>query len=740
MTLRAGRVSRALAALLLASVSAGAMTAACGGGGAAPGPAAAGAAPSDPRAARREALIARVLTSPDDVAAWLELSAEEDRAGRPSAALDALEQAALHRAPLGRDLGEADRQRQARLLAARGRVRLGRGAASALADLERAKEGGAAVTAEELLAAEVAAALAEARHSDKARRSQGLRRLAALAGRGGEAAIARGEAEKADVAARVRWASWLWRRGAKRAAYDRLSALQQQHLAPEKAARFDDETVALWAEVWAWWSPSWRGASSGPPKEWRRGERRCALVALPQAQELQCSPQDVLTGGARSSLAERDVLRLPIDRLQPLRPGSDHRNALVLMIVRGFLEGLLDDAPRQLQRHLDVPYAATSSDAARPSLAVRALLLRLAGDPDAAEALRRADAAPPATTAERLLLAYEHLVRGEAAPAQELLSAIEAGEAGAPAVLRLRAVASALSGPLAGPLSGPLAAPGPALAEVADAAAVRAALTAADPASAGAPRLLEIAASYRRDVAVARRKAADFVAQSDDAAAAHAQLGALYLLLDDPASARAAWRAAVDRSAEPAFLQGLAVACAAAKDPDAALLFMTSAAAASGDPTPVLLDVAEELLRAGSATHALEAAKSALALAPLPLYGDALDVALRAARALDRRADVAALRTLGAATEAAPSLGDASSASSVERALDANSPDLPDLLWLATRWQPRAVSLRAQLLARLPLGDPRRAVLVDELAALAGDPDRPRRAAAVAALRALPAR
>lgn len=741
---RAGRHRRSLAALLLAGA------AACGGARPAPSSSRDAAAAAD----RREALLARVLVAPDDVAAWLELAAEEDRAGRPSAALDALEQARLRRAPLGPDLDERDRQREGRLLAARGRARLLRGAASALADLQKAEAAGAPVDDSELLAAEVAAALAEARHSDARRRAAGLSRLRQLGERGGSAAIARGALATASAAERTAWAAWLWERGAKRAAHDVLAALGAPSGAGQPPA-LGDAAAELWAEASAWWRPSWRRLAPIPAVP-RSAARRCAVVPLMDpagAAPFACAPSQVVSAGARSTAEERDVLALPLEGAGPRPWPTADSDALVIMLVRGYLEGQLDDPAPALLRLIDLrkdlrqdlrqDLRPTAGGAEAAHQAGRALLLRLAGDAAAAEAaLRQADAAPPATTSERLVLAYEHLVRRDVAGALPLLPS--AGEeAAAPAVLRLRAVADALS---AAPPGGEVSAARVDLPAVADRAAVRAALAATawlDPSASGAELaergdlLLAIAARYRGDVAVARRRAADFVATSADAAAAWAQLGALYLLLDDPASARAAWQAAAERSAEPGFVQGLALAAAAAKDPDAALVFMTSAAAASGDPAVVLLDVAEELLRAGSPVPALQAAHSAIELAPRERYAAALDVAVRAARALDRREELAALGQLGAATAAPPSAFDPSSAAAMALASAAEVPRLEELLWIATRWNPRSAALRGQLLARLPGRDARRAVLIEELAALAGDAERPRRAAAVAALRAL---
>src|SRR5439155_17018970 len=88
--------------------------------------------------------------------------------------------------------------------------------------------------------------------------------------------------------------------------------------------------------------------------------------------------------------------------------------------------------------------------------------------------------------------------------------------------------------------------------------------------------LYRVALAFARDPAVADRHALDLVAASIDDAAAHAALGALFDALGDPARARTHWHAAVDASAEPAFVRGLAEATARAGDGAAALVFATT--------------------------------------------------------------------------------------------------------------------------------------------------------------------
>jgi hypothetical protein len=56
-------------------------------------------------------------------------------------------------------------------------------------------------------------------------------------------------------------------------------------------------------------------------------------------------------------------------------------------------------------------------------------------------------------------------------------------------------------------------------------------------------------------------------------------------------------------------------------------------------------------------------------------------------------------------------------------------------LWVVSRAQPRDVDLRVALLEALDPDDPRRATVIAELVALAGDPDPDRAFSAVTALR-----
>jgi hypothetical protein len=80
--------------------------------------------------------------------------------------------------------------------------------------------------------------------------------------------------------------------------------------------------------------------------------------------------------------------------------------------------------------------------------------------------------------------------------------------------------------------------------------------------------------------------------------------------------------------------------------------------------------------------------------------------------------------------------GDATSARAALAAYrrDANGVAV-ERLWVASRWNARQVATRAALLAALARDDPRRGVVVGELAELAADRDPDVRRAAIAALR-----
>jgi tetratricopeptide (TPR) repeat protein len=247
-----------------------------------------------------------------------------------------------------------------------------------------------------------------------------------------------------------------------------------------------------------------------------------------------------------------------------------------------------------------------------------------------------------------------------------------------------------------------------------------------------------LADAYRHDPVIAERIGRDVVAAAVDPAPAHAALGAIYDALGDPARARAAWQAAVDSSPEPELQRGLAEAIARAKDPDAAMVAAVAAAAASGDPAVVWVSVARSLEYTGEHVHALDAARSALGLGSGRTLLAAYDVAIEASRSLGRQRQIDEL--LAARARIAPAVPERPSDPTDAAAALSEHRQKPTAgtaarLWVAARWNPRDVAVRAALLAAIGADDPRRAVIVGELVGLASDRDPDVGRDAVAALR-----
>ncbi|HWU90739.1 MAG TPA: hypothetical protein VN253_25910, partial [Kofleriaceae bacterium] len=141
----------------------------------------------------------------------------------------------------------------------------------------------------------------------------------------------------------------------------------------------------------------------------------------------------------------------------------------------------------------------------------------------------------------------------------------------------------------------------------------------------------------------------------------------------------------------------------------------------------------------GAHVHALEAARGAIELAGRDAVAAALDVAISASLALGRTAQAASLsarRATVAPPPAAPRDGDPTDAASALAAHRAHpSAATAARLWIASRWNPRSVALRAALRAALAADDPRLRILEDELVSLAADPAADLARVAVAALR-----
>lgn len=233
--------------------------------------------------ARRE-LIARVLADPRDVAARLAL-AELDERDRPAAALAQLEAVDHLGGPLGTRWRANDRARLGRLLLARGRARAGRGAATALADLERARALGAAPAAAELAGARLAVAIAALRHVDAGERARGralVRELGAAPTEPG----ALGD--------------WLWTIGARRESYEQLAAWHATTHAPR-----DERLQAAYLRALAWWSPI---DAPSPPADELVGAGRCWFAppgCAPAVEPAAGVRVDLVVGDARARAAAR---------------------------------------------------------------------------------------------------------------------------------------------------------------------------------------------------------------------------------------------------------------------------------------------------------------------------------------------------------------------------------------------------------------------------------------------------
>lgn len=619
----------------------------------------------------RRTLELRTIARPADVAARLALAALEEAQQRPSAALVQLEAVLAVGGPLGTRWRAEDRARFARLLAARGATRLARGAPSALADLTRARDFGAPVPDASLVAARRARAVIALRHVDAGVRA---------------AARAALFPASATPAARGERGAWAWSVGARRAAWEDLDAWHAATAAPRAPA-----LQAAWLAARAWWLPD---DAPSPAADDLVGAFRCRHAPAT------CDPWVVADAGDPDEVAA--LLAAPAART------TDPGEALAWTALT--LSASL---------HADAPWGAALS--ARVALAALPLAQFPAATRTAIAQLSGragASAAPPAIGAA-------------------ITAALGTGEL--PAPTRLVAAAArilddqpdarvvAALGPLADTRDGrallaiarsrePAAPPSAALDPT---TALADHVAAQVPGGPPAAALVELARGYARDPAIADRLALDAIARAPDAAVAHAALATLYDALGDPARSRAAWEAAVAASRDPAWVTALAIAIARAGDPDAALVIATEAAAADGDPAAVWLAVGRALHAARTDQHALEAARSAIDLGAGATRAAALELAAAASTALGRRDQAAALVARRAATTPARAAAHPDDPTDPAAARAAGT---PDRLWTASRWNRRDVALRAALLDALPAGDPRRAAVTAELAALATDP------------------
>jgi hypothetical protein len=242
----------------------------------------------------RRALRSRILAHPRDVQARLALADLDDRTGYFTEAIEHLETVEHLGGPLGVRWHARDRERLARLLLARARVRLSRGAVSALADLKRAQSFGATPSADELVSAKVAVALADLRQVDDALRARGRKQLAALAHDakpGTDEAAWAGARDNASPVEHGAFGAWLWSIGARRESYEQLTRWHDATKSPR-----DEALQAAYLRAVAWWSPFWLGEVPPPPAEDLVGPERCwfpgADCTPPPIEELALPPLD----------------------------------------------------------------------------------------------------------------------------------------------------------------------------------------------------------------------------------------------------------------------------------------------------------------------------------------------------------------------------------------------------------------------------------------------------------------
>ena len=638
----------------------------------------------------RAELEIRVLDDPRDVQARLALARLADEAKRPSQAIEQLEAVLRLGGPIGTRWHAEDRVRMARLLATRGRVRLARGAASALDDLQRARGFGAVVAADELDRATAAIALARLRHVDARERARGQLALAGLAGAPFADPSWVGAKPAPVPRDRGLFGIWLWERGARRAAWEALDAWRAT--TSVKGGPIHD----AYLRAFAWWHP----LDAAPPAAVDRiGPERCRFAGA------DCDPTAAVAGTPGERAA---ILAAPLPATRTTDP----------VAAAAWLALTLPQALRG-----EVSWgAAIAARVELPAIDVADL------PPYAREAFARLTGRGAAGLADGELAELRPAERLVVAAGRVLDGASEAHVRAA-----LGELASTVEGTALIAMVAPTSAPAPRLPyETAAAAYV-------DARGEVLATLEPVIEAYRRDPAIADRLALALVAQADDAAAANGALGALFEALADPARARTAWEAAVALSPEPTFVRGLARAAARAGDPDAALIHGTTAAAAAGDPATVWLELARALDGVRAHVHALEAARSAIDLAGPDTLGAALDIAIAASTALGRTEQATALQARRARLAPVGTGRDAADPTDAVTPLAAartsSTASAIARLWVASRWNPRDVAIRAALLDAIAVSDPRRRVLVSELVALAGDLDPEVGRMAVAALR-----
>jgi hypothetical protein len=634
----------------------------------------------------RAELEFRVASHPKDLDAHRALAILEDEHGRPGAALRHLLIVERAGGLLGTRWATEDRERLAWLLRERGEARVGREAASALDDLERARRLGGMVEDGFIEVAESIVALTELKHSSDAVRKQGLQRV------------------KREAKTAPSFAKWLWQRGAKRAA---LEVLDASHDGPEQ--------TELWLRAKRWWSLpegdrfdaiSAPEIADGPP---------CLPAA--QAGDARCSP--LLAAGDRSADGPRwEPDLVATSRSWELTRDPEVAAAWVVVGLREYLER--DGSWLGVVRaRVDVSAVADAAP-----VWARSTLLRAAGKPDDAITAVQAALVVELSPGARLVVAAEAaLARLPEQTVRDVLAPIATSSA-ANHLLRMVKPDPPASVPFS-----------TTAAEFASRWAFR---------GASMPMLERAAIAYTVDPARADRAVEDIIDGQVDVVVGCVIGASLFDALGDLPRARALWQRAVEESPEQAWVLELALVTARSGDGDAALVHLTRAAAASGDPAPVLIAGGRALLEGGRDVLAIEVAHQAIELAGPDAIGDALSLAADASTAAGRNEQAATLRDRRARL-IRPSTSDPSDPADAAAAVAATATRPPgpalDALAVAAQWNPWDVATRRLLISELPATDPRARLARYELSRIAAapadlHPDAAR--AALAALRAHP--
>lgn len=362
-----------------------------------------------PRDAHRD-LVLRVRATPNDVQLRLALAALAEQLGRPAEAIDNLVAVDRLGGPLGTRWHDTDRARLARLLLRRGRVRLARGSSQALADLSRAHELGAPVSPAELAEGRAAAALSALRHVDAEERAKGRAMFMSLvaehgtyhperASEGGRGPVAfdpswTGARADAAPAERGAFGRWAWQHGARREAYDQLTAWRTTTSSPR-----DAQYESYYQCARAWWSPPLLSAPRSSPEhlipaQAVAGERSASAPGqVSEIRIFDCAAAgDFPPVPVRSATPIVEVpssadphssaTRVPVYVAQSPRAEASARYAYIraIAIVAGGQEGGVPQLSREQINAAGIPQAAELVEIARAFRSAPADAARLADD------------------------------------------------------------------------------------------------------------------------------------------------------------------------------------------------------------------------------------------------------------------------------------------------------------------------------------------------------------------------